>query len=302
MKWEKKGLIYCPDGKYPWAKHSALQPTPILLNNKTIRVYVGFRDELGISRVGYVDVDSENPLNVQRVSEYPVLDIGVNGTFDDNGVVPTAIIRQQGKFFLYYAGYQIPQKVKFLVFGGLAVSIDGISFVRYKQTPVMDRTENELYFRVPHSLIYDEGKWKVWYGSGSEFIKYGEKVLPMYDIKYTESDDGANFLKPGRGCLKLNGEEYRIGRPYVLKEKGNYKMFYCVATKEKGYRLGFAESKNGINWEREDKEIGIDVSKSGWDSQMIAYPAIIKYADKTYMFYNGNEMGKTGFGFAVLVK
>ena len=300
MKWIKKGIIYCPKGEYSWAKHSALQPTPILLNNKIIRIYVGFRDEQGISRVGYVDVDANNPSNVLQVSKEPALEIGVNGTFDDNGVVPTAITRRNGKYFLYYAGYQIPQKIKFLVFGGLATSPDGEKFIRYKQIPIMDRTESELYFRVPHSLIHENGIWKVWYGSGSEFMKDGENFLPMYDVKYTESDDGINFTEPGQVCIKLTGEEYRIGRPYVVKDKEAYKMFYGVATKSEGYRIGYAESKNGSEWERKDSEIGIDVSKTGWDSKMIAYPAIIKYGNKTYMFYNGNDMAKDGFGYAVL--
>jgi hypothetical protein len=33
---------------------------------------------------------------------------------------------------------------------------------------------------------------------------------------------------------------------------------------------------------------------------MICYPAVIKIYDKTYLFYNGNNNGKTGFGYAEL--
>jgi hypothetical protein len=38
MKWVKKGFIFGPDGKMPWAKDTALTPTPIMLNEETIRV------------------------------------------------------------------------------------------------------------------------------------------------------------------------------------------------------------------------------------------------------------------------
>ena len=78
MKWQKKGHIYGPNGAPVWAQNSALTPTPILLNPDTIRVYAGFRDSHGVSRIGFVDLDSNNPDKVLRVSETPALDIGLD--------------------------------------------------------------------------------------------------------------------------------------------------------------------------------------------------------------------------------
>ena len=46
--------------------------------------------------------------------------------------------------------------------------------------------------------------------------------------------------------------------------------------------------------------VGIDVSKNGWDSEMICYPYVFDHKGKRYMLYNGNGYGKTGFGLAVL--
>jgi hypothetical protein len=77
-------------------------------------------------------------------------------------------------------------------------------------------------------------------------------------------------------------------------------MFYSVRTRSKGYRLGYAESVDGLNWTRKDEAIGIDVSDSGWDSQMIAYSSLVKHKDKVYLFYNGNNLGESGFGYAEL--
>ena len=168
MKWEKKGLIYCPNGELSWAKNSALQPTPYLINDDIIRIYIGFRDDIGVSRIGFVDVDANNPSNVQNISEDPILDIGVPGTFDENGVVPCAIISYENKLYLFYAGYQLGQKVRFYVFTGLAISIDGgDSFKRQQKTPFLDRTDNELFFRVIHSIMNENGVWRIWYGGGS---------------------------------------------------------------------------------------------------------------------------------------
>jgi hypothetical protein len=65
------------------------------------------------------------------------------------------------------------------------------------------------------------------------------------------------------------------------------------------YRAGYAVSLDGIHWDRNDADAGIDVSDTGWDSEAIAYPYCIKIRDKIVMFYNGNGFGKTGFGYAI---
>lgn len=303
MKWEKKGIIYSLDGNSTWAKNSTLQPTPLLLNDDTIRIFVGLRDDKGVSRVGYVDVDANNPKIVKKVSKEPLLDIGLPGTFDDNGVVPCAVIRNEGKIHLYYAGYQVGYHVRMMIYCGLAISEDnGNSFKRYSKVPVLERCDDELLFRVIHSVVKEDGKWKVYYGGGSYFKEGKKKTLPLYDIRYMESDDGINFIGSGDVIIGTQGDEYRVGRPYVIKDEDIYKMFFCAGSEDLTYKLAYAESLDGINWTRDDDKLNISLSSSGWDSQMMAYPSVVKYNDKTYLFYNGNNYGYDGFGYAELIK
>jgi hypothetical protein len=303
MKWEKKGLIYCPDGSMGWAQHSALTPTPILLNESTIRVYAGFRDEKGVSRIGYVDVQADDPSCIKAVSQVPALDVGIPGTFDDNGVILGDIIFHNNVIYMYYVGFQLVEKVKFLAFTGLATSVDGGSiFQRYSNAPVLDRSNNELYFRAIHSALIEDGVWKAWCGVGSDWVWINEIPYPKYDVRYYESSDGVNFPKKGVVCVENTENEYRIGRPRVIKRDNIYRMFYTKGTLKKEYLPGYAESKDGMHWVRKDEEIGIEPSGEGWDSTQLCYPAIISYKNKTYMFYNGNDYGKTGFGYAELVK
>ena len=65
------------------------------------------------------------------------------------------------------------------------------------------------------------------------------------------------------------------------------------------YRIGYAESADGLHWERRDADAGIDVSPSGWDSQMIEYSYVFRHKGKLYMLYNGNNYGCDGVGLAV---
>jgi hypothetical protein len=84
----------------------------------------------------------------------------------------------------------------------------------------------------------------------------------------------------------------------VIKEGGGYKMWYSY--RGQSYRIGYAESSDGIHWDRRDSQVGIDVSDSVWDSEKIEYPFVFDYGGDRYMLYNGNAYGKTGFGLAVL--
>jgi hypothetical protein len=96
----------------------------------------------------------------------------------------------------------------------------------------------------------------------------------------------------------VRGNEYRIGRPTVFKEDGIYKMFYTRDTTDKQYSAGYAESLNGIDWERKDEAFTLNTSSSGWDSEMVCYPVPVTLGDKKIVVYSGNGMGLTGVGYA----
>lgn len=304
MKWEKVGLVHRPEGDRPWARHTALQPTPLILDQNRVRIYFGTRDDAGVSRVSYVEVDPRAPTRILAQADAPALDIGEPGMFDDNGVVPCAAVRREDGIYLYYAGYQIPARAKFLVFGGLAVSTDGgHRFERVGATPIVDRTPDEPLFRVIHSVLPDADGWRAWYGGGGTWVREGEKTLPVYDVRHIRSSDGRTFGSHGDVCVTFDHpDEYRIGRPFVFFAEGKYRMFYGTARLNRGYRLGYAESLDGDHWTRLDDTVGIEVSPEGWDGNMIAYPSVVLLEGSgAVMFYNGNDMGRDGFGAATLI-
>jgi hypothetical protein len=142
----------------------------------------------------------------------------------------------------------------------------------------------------------------MWYVSGLGWITLGETKYPTYVIRYAESADGVVWSADNPVCFNFKDDkEFGFGRPWVIKEKGIYKMWYSIRSRSSPYRIGYAESKNGVDWTRKDEETGIDVSEHGWDSEMICFPCIIRIGETKYMFYNGNQHGKTGFGLAELV-
>jgi len=305
MKWEKKGLIYSPPFDGSWKDNSALTPTAFLLDENTIRIYVSFRDMEGIGRIGYVDVNAKNPSEIFKISNKPVLDIGTNGMFDDNGVILGDLIRIGNKIYMYYVGFQLVKKSKFLAYSGLAISEDnGETFKRLKNTPVIDREDEGLYIRAIHSVIYEDNKFKIWYAVGNGWEDINGVDFPQYDINYIESADGIHFEEVGIKCITNDQAnlEYRIGRPRTYKKDNQYIMNFTYGTTDGRYIAGQAMSSDGIHWKRDDKKLGIELSIEGWDSIHLSYPSIVSTKEKTYIFYNGNNMGQDGFGYGELIE
>jgi predicted GH43/DUF377 family glycosyl hydrolase len=301
MRWEKLGLVYRADGRESWAQSHAFLPTPLVRDDGTLRVYAAFLDRDKIGRVGYVELDPRDPRRVLAVSPRPVLDIGEPGTFDDNGVTPICIVEHQGRLFLYYVGWQLGVRVRYYLFVGLAVSEDGgETFRRCSRTPVLDRSDQELFVRTAAHVMVEEGRWRMWYIGGSTWVEAQGKRVPSYTLRYLESADGLTWGKSGRECLSFTSpDEYGFGRPFVLRHGDRYRMWYSIRTFSKGYRLGYAESRDGLTWQRLDDRVGIDVSPDGWDSEMICFGALVNVPSGTYLFYNGNNYGETGFGVAI---
>ena len=115
------------------------------------------------------------------------------------------------------------------------------------------------------------------------------------------SRDGVTWETHPHVCLAPDlPDEYAVGRPSVVRDGGRFRMWYSIRSFSKFYAVGYAESADGVVWERKDAEAGIEKSESGWDSEMICYPYVVEAGGRGLMFYNGNGRGLSGFGYAVL--
>lgn len=299
MKISKGTFIYAPKGEHSWDYDTFMTPHAMLLNDEVIRVYGGVRDKHGISRIIYLDVEAKKPENIIQISDKPVLDIGEKGCFDDNGMILGDIVNVEGALYMYYVGFQHVQKVKFYAFSGLAISTDGgETFQRHSQVPVLDRTETGRFGRCIHTVLYEDNLFKCYYAVINGWKHINHIPYPVYNIWYTQSEDGIHFPAAEDDlCIDTRGQEYRIGRPKVYKTKHGYEMYYTRDLVTKEYVAGYACSEDGKAWTRKDEELKLVPSGSGFDSEMACYPVKLKCNYGTYLFYNGNGMGKEGFGY-----
>ncbi|MCI3204945.1 MULTISPECIES: hypothetical protein [Pandoraea] len=301
--WNKLGLVF-DAAKYTnqqWFCNSALTPQPFRLNDETIRVFAGFRDAEGVSRIGYVDIASGDPSRILGVSKTPVLDIGRDGCFDDNGVIMGDVVKTPSGVYLFYVGFQLVRKAKFLAFSGVALSEDGgETFRRLSESPILERDRFQSTIGAIHTARYENGVWRIWFARGDGWEMINGVPYPQYHICYTETKDLLNIPRSAVTCVEAVSPEYRIGRPKVYKvADGSYVMYATKGTISGEYTPSFFRSNDGIKWERDDSSLGIAPSESGWDSETLCYPTLISDAGQTLMIYNGNKMGLNGFGAAV---
>ncbi len=278
--------------------HAAV-PLAEHIEGDCFRIYFSSRDKLNRSFTGYAVVDVREPNRVLDLSSDPVLAPGALGEFDDSGAMACWLVDYAGRKYLYYVGWNLGVTVPFRNSIGLAVATGGEDFSRYGRGPIVDRTPSEPQFCASCCVLPGTDTWRMWYLSCTEWRVRSGKPEHRYHIKYAESDDGIHWRRDGRAAIDFrNDDEYAISRPSVMRDADAWRMWYSF--RGPSYRIGYAQSADGRKWERLDSKAGIDVSVTGWDSEMIEYPFVFDHAGQRYMLYNGNRFGGTGFGLAVL--
>lgn len=309
MKWQKLGLLWAPTGVPEWAATHATLPVVQSLPGNQWRVLVSTRDAQGKSRIGRFAVDAsvDIPRPLQFESQ-PVLSLGEPGTFDDSGVMPSWLVCDGSRYYLYYVGWNVLTTVPYRQAIGLAVSEDGgETFRRYSQGPVIDRGVKEPFFATSPCVRIESGRWRMWYVSCTGWELIADRWEPAYHVKYAESRDGITWDVTGTSCLDA-GPGFAVARPCVFRRGEKYCMLYPVRSltdyrtnPEAAYNLGYAESDDGIRWTRMDDSVGISRSDDGWDSEMLAYCWLEQRGDDIFLLYNGNGFGRSGVGLAKLV-
>ena len=299
MTWTKLGLIFQPTGQLPWARSHAAVPVCLPLDDRHVALIYSARDGDNRSRPGRCVVDMVS-LKVIESDDRPLLELGPPGTFDDCGVMPSWAIPDGDGYRLYYIGWNLAVTVPFQNAIGLAV-IDRRCrhMMRRFAGPIVARSVRDPYFVASCAVLPQGSGWRMWYLSCLGWDQRGDRLTHRYHIKTMTSVDGIEC--PGKATTAIDfasPDEYAISRPSVLVDNSVYHMWYSVRGAR--YGIGYAQSRDGLVWERHDQLAGIKVSETGWDSEMICYPHVFRMGDKIYMAYNGNGYGQTGVGLAVL--
>lgn len=303
--WEKKGLIYVPDGK-GFLKTHVTRSIPRKINQKVLRIYFSSREVDDRPLPTYIDVDINNPKKILHVNKKPLLNFGKPGTFDDSGITLTCILSHNEEILAYYAGWK-RRRVNVTIEASIGLcrfNHSGKVLYRVFEGPILAQDKNHPLFVGSPFVLYDDKKFKMWYNSGTDWrIRAGNPEM-LYRVYYAESKNGIDWVPRAKPVIDYKYDGEVISTPWVIKHDSKYYMWYSTRGSRnkiaKRYVIGYAESSNGIDWVRKDRLVGISKSRSGWDSEMVCYPSFFPYKNKIYMFYSGNNVGKGGLGYAVM--
>lgn len=299
MRWRKLGHCVLPRPFPGWMHSHAAVPFAEVLDARHIRVWFSGRDIAGRSHTGWALIDLKMPNQAMEIVAEPILAPGNLGCFDDSGAMLSWIAGRGDERHLYYVGWNLGVTVPFRNSIGLAISHAGSSFKRFAQGPILDRSAAEPHFVASCCVLPGEDYWRMWYLACEGWDLVDDKPRHRYLIRYAESADGIVWNRTGHVAIGFGGEEeYAISRPSVIKDGELWKMWYSY--RGQTYRIGYAESANGRDWQRLDHLAGIGPGPQAWDDTMIEYPHVFDVDGERYMLYNGNGYGCTGFGLAIL--
>ncbi len=316
MKWKKLGQIFNTEeyGQNNDRIEFAQSPQALVFDD-FVRIYFSTRkrDSNGffLSHIQYVDTDI-NFSAIISISDKYVISLGELGCFDEHGIFPINPLRIGDKIYAYTCGWSRRTSVPVETSTGLAISNDnGKTFAKSGMGPVLTSSLHEPMLVGDSFVQFFNDEFHMWYIFGKCWKQAARDEPParIYKIAHATSQDGINWKKEEAQQIisdVLNEDECQA-LPSVVQIGSRYHMYFCYrqatdfrSNPTRGYRLGYAWSDDLVNWVREDKKSGIDVSAAGWDSEMMCYPHIFHCHGKVYLLYNGNAFGKHGFGIAIL--
>jgi hypothetical protein len=317
MKWQKLGQIFDFE-KSPFKKEyvsHAQSPQALVLEDR-VRVYFSTRkaDEPGrfLSYVQYIDYDFDFTKIINH-SKHDVIKLGKIGCFDEHGIFPLSPTKVGTKLYSYTNG--ISRRVSVAVETGVGYAVssdDGKTYEKLGDGPILTNSVNEPFMVGDPFVRIFNNKFHMFYIYGTKWSEEAPEHPSerVYKIGHAVSEDGiTDWQRTGKHIItdKINENECQA-LPTVIKMGKRLHMYFCYRhmvgfrdEKGKGYRLGYAYSDDLVKWTRDDDQAGIELSGSGWDSQMMCYPNIFECNKQVYLLYNGNNFGKSGFGIAKLI-
>ncbi len=205
--------------------------------------YAGYNRKNNVEQIGFLI--SDDLLNWEKIAKSPLVSIFEVERYTKNQVSNPCVICVDGVYKMWYQA-----KSEDGIFSVMHAVSKDLIFWEFKKEPVLTFGKGDGFrFGIQHPhVIYIDGVYKMWF----TLTRSSKSVFG-----YAESENGVDWKILSEKILvpELNWEGENIMYPMVLKEEDMYKMWYTGRSSSSNYAIGYAESKNGVNWEKNNKPV-----------------------------------------------
>lgn len=248
--------------------------------------------------IGFAEASIDDPLTWTEHPASPVL-IPREDNWEGNTINQPRVVKvTETHWRMYYTGWGFEGLgTKWAL--GMAESFNGgLTWQRYQDDPIFPRGDEHspdgAGACVP-MVVRVGDRWMMWYTAG-QLNPEGHQNIHLC---HAFSDDGIHWEKyPGNPILTddfSDGAARSVtSRCYVRHDDGVFRMWYSFAKPD--YRILYAESLDGIHWERSPIAPVLDVSPApAWDDTMVEYPEVQIVDGIFRLWFCGNGYGTVGY-------
>lgn len=305
--WQRLGRVFSLDECIQKDKfHYSHTQCPFYLNeDNEERIYFSSRDRDNISRIFYIKIIThDQSINlIDKKIHGPIINKGEFKEFDSDGVMISWILKNDNDYMLYYVGWKITKKFPYQNSIGLSISKNGLNdFKKFSSKPIISKNKHDKFFTGTSCVIKFKNIFFNYYMSCNNWVTNPEnsRKEPIYFLKVATSKDGINWDVINKVVIPLKKDWGGVSKASVINIQDKLHMWFSYrgkfdyrSDKNQSYKIGYATSINGYDWEIKDFKLHFHEDKNG-DDFMQAYPHVFKKGNKLFMLYNGNEFGKTG--------
>jgi len=303
MRWRRFGKLWGPQVISSGSFTHASYPTPFVLTEGLVRVYVTCRDVTGRGRPFWVDVALDGVPEVAGWSESPLLDLGAPGMFDQDGVACTSIVKDSSdSLLMFYSGFERFGSRYYRLLTGMAESQDGgYTFRKLSQVPALERTDGQTLFRCGAFVWQQSGRWNMLYSGGDRWIQASHRNEPSYHLYHAQSSNPRIWNDCGEKVVDASSRFFGVGRPWPFSPDWTPAVLLVsvrdsVSRRYRMARLPF----DGVRvLGQPTADIGLEPDGIT-DRITTVHAATVTISDRTFCFYTGDDFGRDGFSVAEL--
>jgi len=228
------------------------------------------------------------------------------GFFDTDGAMPSQIYQTKDEYFLIYNGWnRLTGRPPYLNSSGrIKINLNELNefqFILAEQTPFLSRGPDNPSSAVTAWIEKSYNDQTVYWIRTEKWELVSGYYEPLYYIASGSIDETGRCIMRYERVIEPVYPDEVFSRPTVTRINGKTLMAFCSRSIHdfrdgvNSYKINFALKNSNMphGWSRCPIRLNADLN---WCNLQTSYPCLFSDEKHTYLAFNGNSFGKSGFG------